>query len=42
MFWGTNFSLVYANYTRHFLHPEFRDGGRIPEVVMTVTENDIN
>jgi len=36
------FTGVYANFTRRFLHPEFQDGGRIPAVVMTATENDIN
>jgi len=31
---GTFFTGLYANLTRHFLHPEIQDGGRIAEVVI--------
>jgi len=36
MFWGQVYHWCNANLTRRFLHPEFEDRGRIPEVVITL------
>jgi len=41
MFWGKIFTGVYIDFARHFLHPEFQDGRRIPEVVITLRQKMI-
>jgi len=41
MFWGKVFTGVYVDVARHFLPQKFQDGGRIPEVVITLRQKMI-
>ena len=42
MFWGKVFTGVYVDFARHVLHAYMQDGGRIPEVVITLRQKMIS